>query len=163
MTKNKKTTRADVSPIVMPPVFVCFSIRTHTFLVSFAKGVYSSHQEKMNQPKENQRVAMHHYYAWPAYHTLYIIYMRTNSHTNFNGRGGRSTEFLCKKQYIAITANRHQDKPHYIQKTTYHGNLDSISAGSIYDTKPSFSQKTKSRFNACLTQAPKTVFKPDQT
>ena len=86
-----------------------------SYIVSSAKGGYSSHQELMNhpnslqEPNENQRVATHHSHAWPANHTRHVIYLRTNVHTNFSGRGGGFTDFLCKKHYIAITANRRQD------------------------------------------------------
>ena len=60
--------------------------------------------------------------------------MLTDAHTNFSERKGRYTDFLCKKQDIAITANRSQDQLHDVKINTYNENVDVSSTGSIYDT-----------------------------
>ena len=115
-----------------------FSFQTLTCIVSFSTGGYSSPQELKNQrhalqkTNESKRVATY-YYFWLANHTRYIIYMRTNAHTNFSVRGGRNHDFRCINQYIAITANPCQDQPHDIKTNTYHENVDSSSTGSTYD------------------------------
>ena len=79
--------------------------------------------------------------------------MRTNAHTNFSERRGRYTDFLCKKQYVASTADRSQDQPHDVIINTYYKSVDSSSTCSIYDTLLLY-LKNKYRFNASLTQAP---------
>ena len=100
-------------------------------IVTSAKTGYFSPQELNNQPnapqksKENQRVASYALVIRMARKPLrYVIYKSTSAHTNFSGRGGRYTDFLCKKQYIAITANRRQDKVTdlKIQSYSYHEN-----------------------------------------
>ena len=100
-----------------PRVFVCFSFQTHTSY-HLQRGLFFTPRNNeptkccpRKQKKINELLRMHHQYAWPANHTRYIIFMRTNAHTNFSGREGKYTDFLCKKWYIAITANRSQDQP----------------------------------------------------